>query len=145
MGDSTCVFCRIIDGTAPATVVAEWADALAIVPLGPVIDGHVLIIPRQHVADFTESPEVTAVTMKHAAEYAAERHDSANVITSMGRAATQSVFHLHIHVVPRAVDDQLMVPWGTVYGDNPQAPHWCRVAQQLQDELDAKATPCASA
>nr|WP_280393070.1 HIT domain-containing protein [Nocardia wallacei] len=134
---SACVFCEIVAGTAPATVVEEWPDALAIVPLGPVVDGHVLIIPREHVADFADSPEATAATMKRAAEYTAARHDSANVITSMGRAATQSVFHLHIHVVPRTADDELMVPWGTVYGDNPQAPHWCRVAQGLQERLDA--------
>ena len=54
----------------------------------------------------------------------------------MGEAATQSVFHLHVHVVPRTADDNLMVPWGTVYGDDPRAPHWCAVAQQLRDELD---------
>ena len=131
-----CVFCAIAAGTAPATIVQEWSDALALVPLGPVVDGHVLIIPRQHVADFAESPDITAATMKRAAEYVAGRHDSANIITSMGRAATQSVMHLHVHVVPRTFEDQLMVPWGTVYGDDPQAPHWCRVAQRLQDELN---------
>jgi histidine triad (HIT) family protein len=134
---SECVFCDIVAGDAPARIVAEWPDAIAFVPLGPVIDGHVLIVPREHVRDFADSPSATAATMRRAAEYAAGRHDSANLITSMGRAATQSVFHLHVHVVPRAVDDQLMVPWGTVYGDDPQAPHWCRVAQGLQDRLDA--------
>ncbi|WP_210745298.1 HIT family protein [Nocardia flavorosea] len=124
------MFCKINRGEAPATIVDEWSDALAIVPLGPVVDGHVLVIPKLHVADFTEDPKVTAATMRRAAQYAAGRHDSANVITSMGRAATQSVFHLHVHVVPRAEDDELMVPWGTVFGDDPQAPHWCRVAKR---------------
>lgn len=136
MSERPCVFCEIIAGNAPAAIVQEWPDALAIVPLGPVVDGHVLIIPREHVTDFVDSPNATAATMKRAAEYTAGRHDSANVITSMGRAATQSVLHLHLHVVPRSVDDKLMVPWGTIYGDNPQAPHWCRVAQGLQDRLD---------
>ncbi|MET8648447.1 HIT family protein [Nocardia aurea] len=131
-----CVFCEIAAGRAPATVVAEWPDALAIVPLGPVVDGHVLIIPREHVTDFADSPGATAATMRRAAEYTTGRHASANLITSMGRAATQSVFHLHIHIVPRSVDDGLMTPWGTVYGDDPQAPHWCRVAQGLQDRLE---------
>lgn len=111
MKGGACIFCEIIAGNAPATIVEEWPETLAIVPLGPVVDGHVLIIPREHVADFAQSPAVTAATMKRAAEYAAGRHDSANVIISMGRAATQSVQHLHIHVVPRAVDDKLMVPW----------------------------------
>lgn len=138
---NACVFCEIVAGTAPATAVEEWPDALAIVPLGPVVDGHVLIIPRQHVVHFAESPDTTAAVMKRAAEYAAGRHDSANLITSMGRAATQSIDHLHVHVVPRTADDQSMVPWGTVYGDDPQAPHWCRVAQSLQDRLDALSPP----
>lgn len=132
-----CVFCAINRGEAPGTIVAEWSDALAIVPLGPVTPGHVLVIPKRHVADLAEDPAVTAATMRRAAQFVADHHESANLITSMGRAATQSVFHLHVHVVPRAVDDQLMVPWGTVYGDNPQAPHWCRVAQELQEQLEA--------
>lgn len=137
MTPEPCVFCDIVAGTAPAHVVADWPEAIAIVPLGPVVDGHVLVIPRKHVADFAENPGVTAATMRRAAEHGAQ-YDSANIITSMGRAATQSVRHLHIHVVPRSADDGLMVPWGTIYGDDPQAPHWCRVAQRLQDELDAR-------
>lgn len=79
---------------------------------------------------------MTAATMRRAAEFAAKHH-SANVIASKGRAATQSVDHLHIHVVPRTAADGLMVPWGTVYGDGPQVPHWCRVAQQLQDQISS--------
>ena len=124
---ATCVFCAIVAGNAPATVVNEWDDAIAIVPLGPVVEGHVLVIPKAHVKDLADDPQVTAATMFRASTFAAQLA-SANIITSMGRAATQSVFHLHIHVVPRAEDDQLMVPWGTVFGDDPQAPHWCRVA-----------------
>jgi histidine triad (HIT) family protein len=130
----TCVFCAIAAGRAPATIVEEWDDALAIVPLGPVVDGHVLIIPKRHLSNYTENPRGTGQLMARVAEYGA-RHRSSNVITSMGKAATQSVFHLHVHVVPRSEDDQLMVPWGTIYGDNPQAPHWCRVAQGLREAL----------
>jgi histidine triad (HIT) family protein len=53
---NACVFCEIVAGRAPATVVREWDDALALVPLGPVVDGHTLVIPKQHVADFGETP-----------------------------------------------------------------------------------------
>lgn len=138
--EKRCVFCEIVAGESPAQFIATWPDAVAFRPLGPVVPGHVLVIPRAHVADFVEDPAVTAATMRRAAQLAGTLgHDSANVITSMGRAATQSVFHLHIHVVPRAEDDQLMVPWGTVYGDDPQAPHWCRVAEGLKRELDTYA------
>lgn len=133
-GNPTCVFCRIIYGDAPGKIVREWDDAIALVPLTPVCGGHVLIIPKLHVVHAADDPKVTAATAARASEYAA-MYDSFNIVTSAGRAATQSIDHLHIHVVPRAVDDKLMLPWGTVYGDDPTAPHWCRVAQELQDSL----------
>lgn len=107
---NSCVFCEIAAGTAPATVVRDWGDVLAIVPLGPVTEGHVLVIPRAHVADAGEDPEVSARTMACAAELMGEL-PAANIITSRGAVATQSVFHLHLHVVPRRAGDGLALPW----------------------------------
>ncbi|KOU62106.1 hypothetical protein ADK57_25955 [Streptomyces sp. MMG1533] len=80
--------------------------------MNPATDGHVLVVPRIHVADFTTDPDVTGATAKRAAELA-QAHDlvSANLITSKGRAATQSVFHLHLHLVPRRAGDGLLLPW----------------------------------
>lgn len=107
-----CPFCRIIAGEAPATVVADWSDALAIEPIGPVTPGHVLVIPKAHVADFTEDPSVTAITMRRAAELAGELGlDATNLITSRGAEATQTVYHLHTHLVPRRRGDRLALPW----------------------------------
>ncbi|WP_211349491.1 HIT family protein [Micromonospora pisi] len=103
-----CVFCAIVAGTEPATVVHRWPDALAIVPHGPVVAGHLLVIPTVHVRDHTTDPSVTAVVMGRAAEIAP--HPS-NLIANAGREATQSVFHLHVHVVPRAAGDGLALPW----------------------------------
>ena len=105
-----CIFCDINTGCAPATFVHEWSDAIAIVPLGPVVAGHVLVIPKRHVADFTEDPDVSALTARRAAQLAADM-GPCNLITSRGREATQSVFHLHMHVVPRAAGDGLALPW----------------------------------
>lgn len=105
-----CIFCAITQGRAPATVVRSWTDALAIVPLDPVVDGHLLVIPNTHVIDFTIDPVVSAATMARAAELAADR-GPCNLITSRGREATQSILHLHLHLVPRAVDDGLALPW----------------------------------
>lgn len=127
-----CAFCAIAAGTAPATIVREWWDALAIVPLNPVTEGHLLVIPRAHVADAVESPAVTAMAMGCAAELAAGLGAS-NILTSVGAAATQSVFHLHIHVVPRSHGDQLMLPWGTI-GD-PHEPHRCAGMDRLSAAL----------
>ena len=105
-----CPFCEIAAGRAPARIVQEWDDAIAIVPLNPVVEGHTLVIPRDHVQDFTTDPDVSALTMLRAAELA-QGPQPMNLITSRGRAATQSVFHLHLHLVPRAADDGLALPW----------------------------------
>lgn len=105
-----CVFCAIAAGEAEATVVRSWDHTIAIKPRGGVHPGHVLVIPRIHVADVGELPAVSAQTMACAAELAGEI-PAANVITSKGAAATQTVFHLHIHVLPRAAGDGLALPW----------------------------------
>jgi histidine triad (HIT) family protein len=107
-----CPFCLIIAGRAPAQQVIGWDDAIAIVPLNPVTPGHLLVIPTVHVRDAGEVPDVTARTMLRAAELAHERGD-ANLITSIGPAATQTVRHLHIHYVPRSYGDGLTLPWTT--------------------------------
>lgn len=112
-----CPFCEIVAGHAPANVWADGIESMAIEPLGPVTPGHFLVIPKTHVADAYADPSVMASTMHDAALWARlmadrdPRYESVNLITSVGRPATQSVFHLHVHVVPRAVDDGLALPW----------------------------------
>ncbi|MFJ5288604.1 HIT family protein [Streptomyces sp. NPDC088348] len=107
-----CVFCAIAAGQGPATILREWDDALAIKPRGGVNDGHTLVIPRTHVADAIEDPDVTADAVRRAAQYAAEVGAAElNLITSVGPTATQTVFHLHWHIVPRAKADGLPLPW----------------------------------
>lgn len=114
-----CVFCEIVAERAPATIVRDWDDALAFVPLGPVVEGHTLVIPKRHVADFASDPDVSAATMRRAAELMRWTDRPMNVITSRGREATQSVFHLHLHLVPRAANDGLALPWHGGKGDAP--------------------------
>ncbi|WP_223123983.1 HIT family protein [Streptomyces cacaoi] len=110
--DPTCVFCRIVAGEAPATIVREWPDALAIVPLNPVVPGHLLVLPRVHVTDFVDDPAVSGLTAQRAAELARDMGlSAANEMTSKGAAATQTVWHLHRHLVPRAAGDGLPLPW----------------------------------
>lgn len=103
-----CVFCRIVAGQEPAKVVARWEDVIAIVPLNPVTEGHVLVIPNAHVRDATEDPIITASVMARAAYLA---KSPCNIITSAGEEATQTVFHLHVHIVPRRKGDGLHLPW----------------------------------
>lgn len=106
-----CAFCAVVAGQAPVVVVRTWDDAVAIVPRhGGVTEGHVLILPRAHVPDAGADPGVTAAVMRRAAELMAEL-PAANLITSKGAAATQTVFHLHVHIVPRTPGDGLPLPW----------------------------------
>lgn len=115
-----CVFCELaanpvpveLDSAAPGDIVRVWSDSVALVPLGPVVDGgHLLVIPRVHVTDVAVDPTISAVTMARASELLAELGWQANVITSRGRQATQTVFHLHIHLVRRQGDDSVSLPW----------------------------------
>ena len=103
-----CPFCRIIEAGYYGD---RTPDAVAFEPLDPVTPGHLLVVSRRHIPDAGCDPAVTAATM-HLAAMIAGQLDSANIITSLGAAATQTVFHLHIHVVPRRPGDGLVLPWG---------------------------------
>ena len=92
---SACVFCSIVSGDAPAEVVRVWPDAVAFVPLTPVVDDHMLVVPRAHVKDFTSDPDVSAVCMRRAAELAVSGQ---HVAVNVGAEAGQTVNHLHAHV-----------------------------------------------
>jgi len=114
VGQDNCPFCRIFAGTEPATIVAslDKGNALVIVPKNPVVEGHVLVVPRVHVSDFMDNVVVAGETMAYASLHAArQRSGDWNLITSKGPAATQTVMHLHIHLIPRVHGDGLMLPW----------------------------------
>ena len=103
-----CIFCKIVRGEVPAQIVREWDEYLAFVPLSPVVPGHILIIPKVHREDFKQDPNITAEVMRRAAMIAS---GPCNLITSAGKEATQTVFHFHVHIVPRRECDGLLLPW----------------------------------
>lgn len=125
MPEPPCPFCDIINERAEAHWVVlrdHWPDTIAIRPLNPVTPGHMLIIPKVHVPDAAADPEVSATTMRRAAEVMRWSDRPMNLITSRGREATQSVFHLHLHLVPRAENDGLALPWYSGRTRRPAAP-----------------------
>lgn len=128
-----CVFCEIVTGHRSAQIVEEHRDVVVFLPTDPVVNGHVLVVPKIHVGDAVEDPVVTGVVMRRAAEFA-HRFGAVNILTSVGKSATQSVMHLHVHVIPREQGDGLMVPWGTT-GD-PHAPHRCLGMDELTEEVE---------
>lgn len=102
-----CVFCAKI---AAGDVERRWPAVVCFEPLNPVTPGHMLVVPVVHVPDVAADPFWSGQTMHAAAELAAQVGDC-NVITSCGTAATQTVRHLHLHVIPRVVGDGLALPW----------------------------------
>jgi histidine triad (HIT) family protein len=104
-----CVFCRLIREGA---YDGEHDGIVDFAPLHPVVPGHRLVVPKVHVADALEDPWLTGRVMAYAANLArAGNLHPCNIMTSAGAEATQSVFHLHAHVVPRREGDGLMLPW----------------------------------
>ena len=105
-----CVFCEIVQRRQ-----FDFSDArvVSFVPLNPVIEGHRLFVPRHHVRDVGEMPYLTGAVFESAALYGQIEGRPFNLITSAGPAATQTVFHLHVHYVPRLPGDGLHLPWTT--------------------------------
>lgn len=117
MTDAPCIFCQIAAGEAPADTVNRNGQTITFRPLNPVTPGHLLVIPRRHVTDALFDSSVTSLVMMSAVVTANRmrkfhpEYESVNFITSVGVPATQSVFHLHIHIVPRHDGDGLHLPW----------------------------------
>jgi histidine triad (HIT) family protein len=118
-----CVFCKIVAGELPATIVDEDESTVSFMDINPATRGHALVIPRAHTRDLLsiEAEELYAVTA--AAQRLAGRMrerlgaKGVNVINSCGSAAWQTVFHFHLHVVPRYQGDPLQLPWVPAPGD----------------------------
>ena len=109
-----CPFCQIHEGRAPATVAHRWRGQtdVAIVPLNPVTAGHLLIVPVDHITDPADGHVVVGRSMGRAAWLAKrEGYASFNIILSYGADATQTVEHVHVHLIPRTVGDGLVLPW----------------------------------
>lgn len=117
--DNDCDFCRIARGEEQADVVCEGRDWLAFFPLHPATPGHTLVIPKAHVADLWQVDPalggdlMAAVVRVGRAIDAALAPEGMNLITSAGTAAEQTVFHLHLHVVPRWSKDGFGRIWPT--------------------------------
>jgi len=123
MADPDCLFCKIVAGELPATVVAEDERTIAFMDINPATRGHALVIPRAHTADLhaidPEDLEAVAVAAQRLATRARDNlgADGVNLLNSNGPAAWQTVFHFHVHVIPRYDGDPLQLPWVPGPGD----------------------------
>ncbi len=123
MADPDCLFCKIVAGEIPATVLAEDERAIAFMDLNPATRGHALVIPREHAADVhvidPEDLQAVVVLAQRVAKLARAKlgADGVNLLNSNGPAAWQTVFHFHMHVIPRYEGDPLRLPWVPAPGD----------------------------
>jgi histidine triad (HIT) family protein len=118
-----CIFCKILAGELPAMIVDEDERTVAFMDIAPATRGHALVIPRTHVADLLSvgADDLHAVMLasQRLARRIKERlgADGVNLVNSCGAAAWQTVFHFHMHVIPRYEGDPLRLPWVPAPGD----------------------------
>ena len=137
MAEPDCLFCGIVAGSIPSQTIDSDERTVAFMDINPATPGHALVVPRAHSADLIEiGPEDLSATM-FASQRLAKRMkevldaDGINLINACGAAAWQTVFHFHIHVVPRYEDDPLKLPWIPEPGDSDEI---AAVAAKLRGE-----------
>jgi histidine triad (HIT) family protein len=121
--DPDCIFCKIVAGELPSQRVDEDELTVAFMDLNPATRGHALVVPRRHANNLLEIDSTDLAATILAAQRLAQRvvstlgADGINLINSCGADAWQTVFHLHVHVIPRYKGDPLKLPWVPQPGD----------------------------
>ena len=121
--DPDCIFCKIIAGEIPCFKIYEDDDTLAFMFINPANDGHCLVITKEHAGTLYDVSDgaiaAAARTAKRVARAvdAVVAPDGINLVQANGKGAEQSVFHFHLHVMPRWVGDELKMNWGHQPGD----------------------------
>src|SRR5437660_1280938 len=123
MRDPDCIFCKIVAGELPSQRVDEDEQTVSFMDISPATRGHALVIPKSHAIDLREVDPDDLAAVVLAAQRLAQRvpdrlgADGVNLLNSCGPAAWQTVFHFHVHVIPRYADDPLRLPWVPAPGD----------------------------
>lgn len=117
MKDNNCIFCKIANGEIPAATIYEDESFKVILDLGPASKGHALILPKDHFANIYELDEETTAKAFTIAKKMAEKMteslgcDGFNIVQNNGTVAGQTVFHFHIHLIPRYKNDNVKLAW----------------------------------
>lgn len=117
MRDPDCIFCKVVAGEIPGEIVDSDDRTITVMDINPATRGHVVVIPREHAENLVAvSEQDMAATMNAARRMVARLQETIapagfNILSNMGRAAWQSIFHFHVHVIPRYADDPLQLPW----------------------------------
>lgn len=133
-----CIFCAIVDGVIPAAKVYEDDHILAFMDINPANPGHILVIPKRHYRNiFDIDVEMAGKIMRVGTRLAsvvktALNPDGLNLLQSSESAAFQTVFHFHLHLIPRWEDDSLVLPWQPQQGDINQI---AKVADKIRQHI----------
>lgn len=117
MKDQNCIFCKIANGEIPSTTLYEDEDFRVILDMGPATRGHALLLPKEHYANLFElDDELAAKALVTAKKVAARMKDALgadgfNLVQNNGEAAGQTVFHFHMHLIPRYKNDNVGLGW----------------------------------
>ena len=140
----SCVFCAVVRGDAPAVRIYEDGAYLAILDIRPIVRGHTLVIPKTHTVDLTDTPPSTIAELSRigqrigqAARASELKADGNNIAINDGKAAFQSVFHVHLHVAPRRSGDKLSFAKGLVVRRDPDRETTGRILRDALAKLDA--------
>jgi len=137
--DDDCIFCKIIRGEIPSFKVFENDRVFAFMDINPIQPGHSLVIPKFHTKNIFDAPDEWAAATINGVQRLARavnktlNPDGINVLQANGPGAAQSVFHLHMHVVPRAMNDEMKMNWGIHPGEMDDIKI---MAERIQGNLD---------
>jgi histidine triad (HIT) family protein len=138
-----CVFCEIVAGTAPAIRVYEDDDVLGILDIRPFTRGHTLVVPKRHSVDLTDTPAETLAGLvavgqriAQATRLSALGATGNNIAINDGKSAMQTVFHIHLHVIPRRDGDKLSVAKGMLLRRDPDRETTGRILRDALTALD---------
>jgi histidine triad (HIT) family protein len=115
--DPNCIFCKVVAGEIPGEQIDSDERTITVLDINPATRGHAVVIIREHAADLFEIDDENLLASMQAARRVAERMRATlqpagfNILHNIGRAAWQSIFHFHVHVIPRYEDDPLQLPW----------------------------------
>jgi histidine triad (HIT) family protein len=133
--DPNCIFCKVVAGELPSEQIDSDERTVTVMDINPATRGHAVVITRTHAENLSELTDEDALAAMQSARRVVDRMRATlepagfNILHNIGRAAWQSIFHFHVHVVPRYEDDPLELPWVPAPADPAEL---ARVADQIR-------------
>ncbi|MFX0062326.1 MAG: HIT family protein [Candidatus Hermodarchaeota archaeon] len=138
-----CIFCSIVKGLAPASIVYSDESVIGIMDIQPVNPGHLLIIPKVHAAQLSDLNKEIGAHMFQIAMHTAKALRNSNIKCeginfwlADGKVAFQEIPHIHLHIIPRFKGDGLMITFGSTYGSRPDRKELDQIAEDIRKNME---------